>query len=625
MIGTNALMLAIFNALNGFMLCVLLIAETIGFYVAFAGKYGITDSWQRLRSQAASFKNKDSLLVLMVILIITSVFAIVLLCNVSLVPSALYYVSQGKLISEMHTLPDKVFEWGAYRNILSDKIMFNLFTASLIEITDFSCISIMKFMPLVVVFITLVGAYLFYRQLFNFPLAICGLFLTFMNPIFARFFLTKFLAFRGEAFGVMFLFFFLFSFSRAFFQGDKRFLLLSVLTLVTLGLWHGVAFLIALMILLSFYISRWIVNLRVYFKDIVTMMVVVFAVFIGIFAVLWIGKANSFNKVAKNALLKDDSIALYKGEFDPTWEFVAKLSGAGHRQIKSNRLFYRSPENIFQEMIRIAAPFSWKIIKYKYFLIPIILISGLFIAYLLSRSDKKSMVVLLAFVIFGFELYILALFFSYNYTTYIPAEHVMLREIRYISLVSIIVALFFFAYCKQFFMQKNKAFVCTALLIIVCGYLFFVGTFYLSDYKIKHQSRSKNLSDDGYHALKWIEANTEKESIILSNVRTTGSIYLLAKRRGIMEGRAAYIESDILRDALVIMDEVERFYSQPYGEILDKYKIDYVVFAPRGGLGGQNILPSHINKRALDKTSLLQKAKTFGDIDVYRVIHRDPD
>jgi len=86
--------------------------------------------------------------------------------------------------------------------------------------------------------------------------------------------------------------------------------------------------------------------------------------------------------------------------------------------------------------------------------------------------------------------------------------------------------------------------------------------------------------------LDWIKNHTEKEALILSNIRTTASIYLTAERRGVMEGRASYIEDDILRDALLIMDDIEEFYNNPSLEILKKYDIKYVIFAPNGGLGG---------------------------------------
>jgi hypothetical protein len=611
----KALVLVFFKAFSGSTLGIFLAVE-IAVLVAVSLKRRV--AFLEILLQAAkelSPKNTRMWVPLLAISGLTLLFSATITSNVSLGPPCLYYMSQAKLISETGTTSGKLFEWGKWRDVLWGKVLFNLFTASFISISKAGYIAIMKFLPIMYLFTAMLCSYLFYRQLFDIPYALSGIFVTFANPFFARFFISKFLAFRGEAFAIMFLFFFFYCFLKSFFEKEKIFTSLSVATLIVMAAWHGVVFLIALMVFVAFYPAKCLLELKISWPDIKALFKTLVVVAVGVSVVLSMAGVGHFHRRAAGSITKEERLNLYKGLYDPTWEYIAKLQGYEHRKVASGRSFYRPPEKIYREMLELATPFSPKKLRKKNFPLIVTFILVLLIAYLLFRVDKRKRIVLLAFVIFSLGLAAMIFFFSFHYDTYIPAEHPMRREIKYISLISIMIVLMFFNDCLKY---KKVHVPAVIVSLIACGYLSYATVSDIDRFKQRHYQDGTYVSHEGQELFTWMEDNLRKEPVVLSNIRTT-SLYLLSGRKGLIEGRSSYIESDLLGDALAIMDDVKDFYQRPSLKILKKYDVGYVIFAPQGGLGGNNIIHTPVDKKRLGSAEFLRKIKSFGTIELYEV------
>jgi len=159
-------------------------------------------------------------------------------------------------------------------------------------------------------------------------------------------------------------------------------------------------------------------------------------------------------------------------------------------------------------------------------------------------------------------------------------------------------------------------------MLLICSYLSFSAYGFINKYEKKLHKFGVILSNAGARALEWVRENTEKDAIILSNNRTTGSIYLIAERKGVLEGRAIYnIQSDLNMEAVNIMDDVKEFYFSPSVEILEKYNVDYVIYSPEGGLGGENILRNTEKQINLANKTFLKKVYSDNGIIIYKVCY----
>jgi hypothetical protein len=148
------------------------------------------------------------------------------------------------------------------------------------------------------------------------------------------------------------------------------------------------------------------------------------------------------------------------------------------------------------------------------------------------------------------------------------------------------------------------------VLIVVFGITYHVYWF----------SRS-GLTHDGLDALTWLQGRVPPPETVLTNQRTPCSIGLISKAAGVLDGRAPYLQPDVLYDVLdkIILSQ-QFFISGEDNGILDQEKVRYVVVAPAGELGGNDITQGRYNVEALSRNKRLRMRKVFGDIIVYEVL-----
>lgn len=128
------------------------------------------------------------------------------------------------------------------------------------------------------------------------------------------------------------------------------------------------------------------------------------------------------------------------------------------------------------------------------------------------------------------------------------------------------------------------------------------------------------LSKDGLNALRWLKGEVPPSFSVLTNQRTTGAIGLIAEASGLIEGRAPYLQPELLYDALEKMKQVRSFFTLGGdNEFLDKEKVAYVIAAPNGELGGQDVTQGKYKLSLLFSNKRLKLKKIFGSVVVYEV------
>lgn len=93
---------------------------------------------------------------------------------------------------------------------------------------------------------------------------------------------------------------------------------------------------------------------------------------------------------------------------------------------------------------------------------------------------------------------------------------------------------------------------------------------------------ASKLSADGHAALAWIAVNTPPDSIVLANGYTEGSIAAIARRNGLLDGRAPYNkEFEFLHRSVDLLRLARSFYAgeATLGQVADQ-GVDIVIAAP---------------------------------------------
>jgi hypothetical protein len=94
---------------------------------------------------------------------------------------------------------------------------------------------------------------------------------------------------------------------------------------------------------------------------------------------------------------------------------------------------------------------------------------------------------------------------------------------------------------------------------------------------------TSKLSADGHEALVWIRDHTPRDSVVLANAYTEGSIYAISGRNGLLDGRAPYNkEFAFLRESVELLQLGRSFYG---GETsvsdMAALGVDVVILAPQ--------------------------------------------
>ena len=128
------------------------------------------------------------------------------------------------------------------------------------------------------------------------------------------------------------------------------------------------------------------------------------------------------------------------------------------------------------------------------------------------------------------------------------------------------------------------------------------------------------LSAAGYEAMRWVDENLPPDARLLANAYTDGSILAVARRPGILDGRAVYLENaGFLAELTSLVLGARVFFADPDGEAAARYidaeRVSHVLVAtvgPNGNdLGGYLLFDTDL--AALRDGGRYTQVRSFGD------------
>ncbi len=136
------------------------------------------------------------------------------------------------------------------------------------------------------------------------------------------------------------------------------------------------------------------------------------------------------------------------------------------------------------------------------------------------------------------------------------------------------------------------------------------------------------LTPAGYEAYRWIDANLPAEARLLDNAYTDGSVAALARRTGIVDGRAVYLEDRaFLAESTALLLAARTLFLDPDGPGARRYVaregVTHLLVAAEGATGADlgGYLPFVTDLAALDRSAGYTLVRSFdgGRLRLYAV------
>jgi len=551
---------------------------------------------------------------------------------IPLQPDSWTYMSDSLRLIAAGEIPETVPQWGLFTRFPSDKISFQLFTATLMLVSRLDFLDAMKVLTLVPVAVAAVAFWLLARQMFHLDVATLATILVFFDSQIGRGRFAQRLGltfFRAEAFALMLSFIALFAFYRGMFNRNKKILLFVAFLLPIIATSHGVPALVIAILIGALYCGKWMVYFKVEWKEMLTLALIGV---VSLTMTLVIFRITKVQPLYNESVVNTTSFESY-GAIDPTYELFTRLTDEESQRMvrpKSASRFYTPPVELWRDLIQASFP------QFIPNSIPsVVFFVGLVAVLMLPYIDKRLKVLLLAFLLFFLAIYLWGLLFSFLYSTYLPATHPISREFPYASLAIIFLGALLFQLLLEVgirLLRRRRIlriayYKIVYVTVVLATFLCFVVP--SIQYFVKVAEKS-DISTEGIRALRWLRENTQPRDVILSNIRTAGSIEIIADRISLTEGRGVYGRPDLLRHVFNLMDQAALFYQNPFfTDVLKEYGVKYVVVAPPRSLGGRQNLASKMNLKGFEIAPFLRQVASFGQIYIFEVIspvpsyHRD--
>ncbi len=533
---------------------------------------------------------------------------------------AWYYLGDILEIVYQRAIPSLVIDHGMPMAFEINKISWYLPVAEWTSLVGPSRhpMFLMESMVLATVAAFALGAWLFMRELIH----------TRAIAVFASLTLTlaprliwKVGGFRGEGFGIMLMSLALWLVHRALREGGWRWHLwtsLSMALLVTSHLVPGV-------VLIFWYgvvaIAQWIRSGRGFLPQIPrvagsTALAVILVA--GVFSA-----AGSHTGRGQSALMNPSALKPYHG-YDPTAAFVHLVEGKSlSRKVAKFRdgadeRFHVPPDRLFRQLLKwVDTPiWFWPRGRDK-----LALPFYLFVMALIWRRGAQARILGVAFPLLFVLLYLWALFFSWRYHTYLPANHPSRREFAYLQ--------FFLVPCIAASLEiglqalrdrladpiRQRAVIGLAAVVLTIGPA-------RAAYKAFTSVKTLRLiRGEGRHALAWLRKNTPRDARILLDGPTDGIVRVLAQRTAVLEGRAPYFQPENLSRVLDLIRRAGLYFRTPSDvEWLYEQQIDYVVTGAVT-FGARPFAHATLSRRR--SPPQLDLVAHFGSVRIYRVRKRN--
>ena len=556
--------------------------------------------------------------------------------------STLGYIYQAFQIYKAGGLPDSFLEWNGPQAVIINKILFNLSIAEFFSLNNLD-IFLLTRVALIILFIGIIFSAVAFLRLFFSPFITSMLLSSlFSFPILLGFsFSNKINSLRGEPFAYPLMFFIFWLGWQGFYRHKRQKKWLAVILLPVVNLIHGVTGIISVLFLMAISLTGVFLQNRKRLNNLLWFLLIPI---VFLFGSQMLMKATG-KELAYSKTIRAGKYQSVNGE-DPTWLFYKMLKKdvdrfrpiepygfyGGFRENSKKIVQSFSLFNIISVLgviiIAIARlPFHLvkeatfrKIINSNtiwYVNLCMSSLSAIALGWIIKKAkefDKDFFYSLVVWIFFSLAIVGLSLLFLWRYSTYLPASHFLRREVKFI----IFLPLFAWGSIMSFLALKSKI-----KRSLLNTFKIFTLSFLILASVASHFysfSLRPSLSEDGLVALQWLKGKVPQNNSVLSNQRTTGSIGLIAYAAGVLDGRAPYLQPDLLYDALDKMISARPLYIEGENiDILDEERVAYVLVAPDGELGGHDITHGKYNLEMLSTHPRLKLKKTFGKVFIYEV------
>jgi tetratricopeptide (TPR) repeat protein len=552
--------------------------------------------------------------------------------QVPLPADAWIYLADSLRIIEAEGIPAEISQWGlGGLPFPPDKLSLQVFTAACMLLADLDYIQAAIVMTLGTTLISVAAVWFFARHLLEPGMALLLTLCVFFDaPYEVALFMLRFgvTFYRSESFALMLGFLALWLTYVALFKGQRALLVWVVFLLAMTFTSHGITALVVAVLIGGAYLGKWLVEGHVdrrQLRELAYTGAGALVMVLAYYAV--VGTLPLYSQGLADTQSFDTS-----GDLDPTVEFRVMMSGLqppyAQARPKSEHRFYLPPVELWQELNKQAFPEPWgldktSVLVWAFLALPVLL--------LLARgTSKRFKIHALPFLCLYVAIYTVGLLFSYRYETYSPALVQPIRLFQYARLSvfawgGLYLQAALDAGRKWVSSRKWKS---ARVLRAAFGALVYLlaVTVVLTVFMdrglalFEAAPRRSNLDADGVQALEWLQENTTREDLVLTNARTGASFDIVADRENLLEGRGAYARADIVGRVLELGEMTSQFYQNPFQvDPLEAYGIDYVILAPPRSIGGVRDFAPDRKPALFEIAPHLIKSAGFGPISIYKV------
>jgi len=528
--------------------------------------------------------------------------------------SSYAYTYWGLELLENQSFPEFTYYWGSVREAFDNKQLLTSFIATVLTFSHGSTFQTVQVLLILVFTMTILSSYNFFRHFFPNNAAIVGCCLL------ASIYLSKVTSFRGECFAYPFLFVGMWLNYLGIIQEKRDYFLLGLIVTLFTVFTHGVVGSVLIIFGSSLLCTKLLLKSwnKHYDWTSFVAIVICWAVPLSLFAVSNLTRLEAGRN--EEIRFHNDYIkhVLDKG-IDPTFEYIRLLGPEEKDSVKylKTGIFYSHPLKIGKTVLRKNK------LRNPVILMALMISLGLVLFY--ERKEKYPVYLTLFFVFIAIILWAFA--FSFLYSSYMPAEHVLRRETRFLRLfLGFLLCGGFAIFCHKieplpwafgFRVKKSDVLVGLIAVSTIFGQAYFFG---------KHYNR-RGVSQQAVNALVWLNDHSEKDDIVLTNYRTTRFVQIIGERKSITEGPSKY-HRDMIFDAISLIHGAKRVFNDPESllsrEYLKSHNIRYVYYSAQQ-LSGNRITPLEYDVGKLKNAKYLKLMLETGEEEPILIFEVDHD
>ena len=427
----------------------------------------------------------------------------------------------------------------------------------------------------------------------------------------------KFAGLRGEVAGIALLFALLWAVHRSLRERGASFPLLAAAAAACLAMVHLVPAAVAILYAATL-VPVWIAFERSNATAALSRAAAAAAVALVVIGVVW-SAIPTHPLDAQSAISAPRTMQPYKG-YAPSHAFLRLATGgelgAGTAPYRAPmpRSFLYAPELIAHELVaRTALPHPLWPNSSPLALAAILLAAG---ALGIARRREADARVLAQLPLLALALYALGLYFSWRYSTYLPARHPFRREFMYLGIFHALAcgsALEALWHALRKRVPAAKAKIGIALMgAAIAVPVAIGGASELADPRALGRG-----TDDGERAIDWLCANAPKEAPLLFDGSTVGLFAARCELSAVSEGRAAYFQPANLRTALESLEGARRFFRVQDASFIEQRGVEFIVT----GSAALGTRPFAALPMRLDPARF-PVAATFGEVVIHSAVAR---